>query len=122
LISTRWIARIIYVPNRLLGAFILILAFVGVFSIRNSFTDCMFAAGFGFLGYILRRLDWPLVPVVLGLVLGQIMIDKLTAGSSQIKTVFDLVNRPVSGTLFVVILCVLAFTFITSLRQRRFEH
>ncbi|MEL7127376.1 MAG: tripartite tricarboxylate transporter permease, partial [Pseudomonadota bacterium] len=122
LISTRWIARIIYVPNRLLGAFILILAFVGVFSIRNSFTDCMFAAGFGFLGYILRRLDWPLVPVVLGLVLGSIMIDKLTAGSSQIKTVFDLVNRPVSGTLFVVILCVLAFTFVTSLRQRRFEH
>ena len=122
LISTRWIARIIYVPNRLLGAFILILAFVGVFSIRNSFTDCMFAAGFGFLGYILRRLDWPLVPIVLGLVLGSIMIDKLTAGSSQIKTVFDLVNRPVSGTLFVVILCVLAFTFVTSLRQRRFEH
>ena len=122
LVSTRWIARIIYVPNRLLGAFILILAFVGVFSIRNAFTDCMFAAGFGLLGYILRRLDWPLVPIVLGLVLGSIMIDKLTAGSSQIKTVFDLVNRPVSGTLFVVILCVLAFTFFTSLRQRRFEH
>ena len=122
LVSTRWIARIIYVPNRLLGAFILILAFVGVFSIRNSFTDCMFAAGFGFLGFVLRRLDWPLVPVVLGLVLGSIMIDKLTAGSSQIKTVFDLVNRPVSGTLFVVILCVLAFTCVTSLRQRRFEH
>ncbi len=122
LISTRHIARIIYIPNRLLGAFILILAFVGVFSIRNSFTDCMFAAGFGFLGFILRRLDWPLVPIVLGLVLGSIMIEKLTAGSGQIKTVIDLVNRPVSGTLFVVILVVIAFTIFTSLRTRRFEH
>lgn len=122
LVSTRWIARIIYIPNRLLGAFILILAFVGVFSIRNSFTDCMFAAGFGFLGFILRRLDWPLVPVVLGLVLGSIMIEKLTAGSGQIRTVFDLVNRPVSGTLFVVILIVIGVTIFTSLRARRFEH
>ncbi|MEQ3707757.1 MAG: tripartite tricarboxylate transporter permease [Tateyamaria sp.] len=122
LISTRHIARIIYIPNRLLGAFILILAFVGVFSIRNSFTDCMFAAGFGFLGFILRRLDWPLVPIVLGLVLGSIMIEKLTAGSGQIKTVVDLVNRPVSGTLFVVILIVIGVTIFTSLRTRRFEH
>ena len=122
LISTRHIARIIYIPTRLLGAFILILAFVGVFSIRNSFTDCMFAAGFGFLGFILRRLDWPLVPIVLGLVLGSIMIEKLTAGSGQIKTVVDLVNRPVSGTLFVVILIVIGVTVFTSLRTRRFEH
>ena len=122
LVSTRLIARIIYIPNRLLGAFILILSFVGVFSIRNSFTDAMFAAGFGFLGYILRRLDWPLVPIVLGLVLGSIMIEKLTAGAGQIKTVFDLVNRPVSGTLFVVILIVIGVTIVSSLRTKRFEH
>lgn len=122
LVSTRQIARIIYIPNRLLGAFILILSFVGVFSIRNSFTDCMFAAGFGFLGFILRRIDWPLVPIVLGLVLGSIMIEKLTAGSGQIKTVVDLVNRPVSGTLFGVILIVIGVTIFTSLRTRRFEH
>ena len=118
LFSTRWIAKIIYIPNRLLGCFILLLSFVGVFSIRNSFTDCMFAVGFGYLGYILRRLDWPLVPIVLGLVLGSIMIEKLSAGSSQVKTVFDLVNRPVSGTLFAVICLVLIATLVSALRRR----
>ena len=79
----------------------------------------MFAAGFGYLGYILRRLDWPLVPIVLGMVLGSIMIDKLTAGSSQIKTIADLVNRPVSGTLFVVILGIVGFAIFSAFRQRR---
>jgi len=118
LFSTRYIAKIIYIPNRLLGCFILLLSFVGVFSIRNSFADCMFAVGFGYLGYILRRLDWPLVPIMLGLVLGSIMIEKLAAGSGQIKTVIDLVNRPVSGTLFVVICLVLIVTLVTSLRGR----
>ena len=119
LLSTRYIARIIYVPNRLLGAFILILAFVGVFSIRNSFTDCMFAAGFGYLGFILRRLDWPLVPIVLGLVLGSIMVEKLTAGSGQIRNAIDLINRPVSGTLFAVICLVILWMIWTSLRSPR---
>ena len=119
LLTTKYIARMIYIPNRLLGCFILILSFVGVFSIRNSFVDCMFAAGFGYLGYILRRLDWPLVPIVLGMVLGSIMIDKLTAGSSQIKTIADLVNRPVSGTLFVVILGIVGFAIFSAFRQRR---
>ena len=118
LFSTRFIAKMVYIPNRLLGCFILLLSFVGVFSIRNSFADCMFAVGFGYLGFILRRLDWPLVPIVLGLVLGSIMIEKLAAGSGQIKTIVDLVNRPVSGTLFVVILIVLAITLMSALRRR----
>ncbi|MEM6728640.1 MAG: tripartite tricarboxylate transporter permease [Pseudomonadota bacterium] len=118
LFSTRWIAKIIYIPNRLLGCFILLLSFVGVFSIRNSLTDCLFAVGFGYLGYILRRLDWPLVPIVLGLVLGSIMIEKLAAGSGQIRTIADLVNRPVSGALFAVICLVLIVTLVTSLRRR----
>lgn len=121
LLTTKHIARMIFIPNRLLGCFILILSFVGVFSIRNSFADCMFAAGFGYLGFILRRLDWPLVPIVLGMVLGSIMVEKLTAGASQIKTIADLVNRPVSGTLFVVILGVIIITLISSFRQRKVQ-
>lgn len=117
LCSTRFIAKMVYIPNRLLGSYILILSFVGVFSIRNSLTDCLFAAGFGYLGYILRRLQWPLVPIVLGLVLGSIMIDKLTAGSGQIKTLADLVNRPVAGTLFFTIILVVCYCLVQSYRQ-----
>ena len=99
----------IYIPNRFLGAMIMLLAFVGVYSIRNSLADCVFAVGFGFIGFVLRRLDWPLVPIVLGLVLGSIITQRLTAGAGQIKTAADIINRPVSGTLFVVILAVIAY-------------
>ncbi len=122
LLSTKYIARMIYIPNRFLGAFIMILSFVGVYSIRNSLTDCIFAAIFGFIGFVLRRLDWPLVPIVLGLVLGSIIVERLTAGSGQIKSAVDLINRPVSGTLFVVILMVIGFIIWTSLKNRRTEY
>jgi putative tricarboxylic transport membrane protein len=112
----------IYIPNRFLGAFIMILSFVGVYSIRNSLTDCIFAIIFGYIGYVLRRLDWPLVPIVLGLVLGSIILEKLTAGAGQIKSAIDLINRPVSGTLFVVILFVIGFIILTSVRNRRRDY
>jgi len=104
--TTRIIAKMIYIPNRFLGAMIMLLAFVGVYSIRNSIIDCVFAIIFGFIGFIFRRLDWPLVPVVLGLVLGSIITERMTAGAGQIKIAADLINRPVSGTLFVAIILV----------------
>ena len=115
--TSRFIAKIIYIPNKFLGAFIMILAFVGVFSIRNNFVDCAFAAGFGLLGYILRRLNWPLVPIVLGMVLGSIMIEKLTAGASKIKFWSDIINRPVSGTLAFIIFLVIIVTLISYIRN-----
>ena len=119
LISTKYIAKMIYIPNRFLGAFIMILSFVGVYSIRNSLTDCIFSVVFGFIGYVLRRLDWPLVPIVLGLVLGSIILERLTAGAGQIKSAVDLVNRPVSGTLFLMVLLVIGFIIWTSFKNRR---
>ena len=88
-----------------------------IFSIRNNFVDCAFAAGFGLLGYILRRLNWPLVPIVLGMVLGSIMIEKLTAGASKIKFWSDIINRPVSGTLAFIIFLVIIVTLISYIRN-----
>ena len=108
----------VYIPNRFLGGVILMLSFVGVFSIRNSFADCIFASLFGFFGFVLRRLDWPLVPLVLGLVLGSIMVERLTAGASQITSAADLVNRPVSGLLAGVILVIILATITARIFRR----
>ena len=106
-------------PQRFLGVLILALAFVGVFSIRNNLEDCMIAAVFGFIGFIVRRVDWPLGPIVLGMVLGSIMIERLTAGAGQVVTFVGLFSRWVSGTLAVVILGIIIFTIISVIMERR---
>ena len=118
MLCTKYIAKMVYIPNRFLGGLILMLSFVGVFSIRNSFADCIFASLFGFFGFVLRRLDWPLVPLVLGLVLGSIMVERLTAGASQITSAADLVNRPVSGLLAGVILVIILATITAGIFRR----
>ena len=57
LFSTNLLTKVIRIPTRFLGVLILILAFVGVYSLRNSLSDCMVAAGFGVLERLVVDVD-----------------------------------------------------------------
>ncbi len=118
-VSTRWLTRVIEVPSRLIGASILLLGFVGVYSLRNSITDCAMAAGFGVFGVILKRLNLPIVPIILGMVLGGIMEVKLRSAMARVKTPLDFIDRPIAMILFALILLVIALHVRTLLRERR---
>lgn len=108
LFATRSLIQVVKIPNRFLGVCILTLSFVGVYSLRNSATDCVIAALFGVLGYVLKRLSLPSVPIILGMVLGGIMEVKLRAGMARVKTPLDMIDRPVAFILFLIIVIVLA--------------
>jgi putative tricarboxylic transport membrane protein len=108
LVATRPLVQVVKIPNRFLGVCILTLSFVGVYSLRNSATDCMMAAAFGVVGYVLKRLSLPVVPIVLGMVLGGIMEVKLRAGMARVKEPLDFIDRPVAFILFLIIIIVLA--------------
>ena len=107
LFATRPLVQVVKIPNRFLGVCVLTLSFVGVYSLRNSATDCVMAAVFGLLGYVLKRLQMPVVPIILGMVLGNIMEVKLRAGMARVKTPWDFIDRPVAFILFTVIIIVL---------------
>jgi len=119
LFSTNLLTKIIRVPTRFLGVMILILSFVGVYSLRNSLTDCMISAGFGVFGLILKRLNLPIVPIILGMVLGGIMEVKLRSALPRLKTPFDMIDRPITFILFAVILIVLALHIRTLVKEYR---
>jgi putative tricarboxylic transport membrane protein len=117
LVSTNLLTRIIELPTRLVGLSILLLSFVGVYSLRNSITDCALAAGFGLFGVILKRLNLPIVPIILGMVLGGIMEVKLRSSMPRLNTPFDMIERPIGMVLFGLILIVLALHVRTLLRR-----
>jgi putative tricarboxylic transport membrane protein len=119
LFSTNLLTKIISVPTRFLGVMILILSFVGVYSLRNSLTDCMISAAFGVLGLILKRLNLPIVPIILGMVLGGIMEVKLRSAMPRLKTPFDMIDRPIAFILFTVIMVVLALHIRTLVKEYR---
>ncbi|MDH5644219.1 MAG: tripartite tricarboxylate transporter permease [Gemmatimonadota bacterium] len=65
--------KILSVPRWLLMSAIAGFSFVAVYSVNNSTFDLVLMTGIGFLGYGLRKLEIPLAPIVLALVLGPIM-------------------------------------------------
>jgi putative tricarboxylic transport membrane protein len=119
MVSTNLLTKIIRVPTRFLGIMILILSFVGVYSLRNSLTDIMIAAGFGVLGLILKRLNLPIVPIILGMVLGGIMEVKLRSALPRLKTPLDMIDRPIAAIIFVMILLVVALHIRTLIKEYR---
>jgi putative tricarboxylic transport membrane protein len=66
-------ARLVMVPYPVLGPLILIFSVLGAFSVRNSTFDVLVMTLFGVIGYLLRKMDFPLAPIVLTLILGPLM-------------------------------------------------
>jgi len=118
LISTNQLLKVIQIPTRFLGLTILTLSFVGVYSLRNNPIDCAIAGAFGVFGFILKRLNLPVVPIILGMVLGGIMEAKLRTSMARVKTPLDFIDRPIAFLLFAIILVVLGL-HLRSLWQRR---
>lgn len=66
----RLFVRILEVPPWILLPGVTMISFVGIYSLSGSYFDLLLMVGFGVLGYILRKLDIPTVPVIMGILLG----------------------------------------------------
>jgi TctA family transporter len=116
-----WV-KLLTVPYRLLYPAILIFCCIGVYSISNAWMDVLLAALFGFVGYFFAKLECEAAPLLLGFVLGPMMEENLRRAlllSRGDPTVF--VTRPISATLLVLCVLLLAIVLAPSIRKKREE-
>jgi putative tricarboxylic transport membrane protein len=93
-------AQILRLPPFVLHPAILGLSIVGVYSVSNSIFDVALLAGFGLLGYIMVKLDYPTAPLVLGFVLGDAMERALRQSLMMSQgDLTILVSRPISAVM-----------------------
>ena len=95
--------RVLLVPPRVLMPVVAMVSFVGIYGISGSSFDLMVMVGFGVLGWLLRKFDVPLVPVILGTLLGNAMESNLR----RAVTISDgdwwtLVDSPLALTLWAI--------------------
>ncbi|MGC1497877.1 MAG: tripartite tricarboxylate transporter permease [Sulfitobacter sp.] len=69
--------KILSVPAWILLPGVTMVSTTGIFALTGSYFDLLMLVGFGILGYFLRKLDIPTVPVILGILLGGNMEDAL---------------------------------------------
>jgi len=63
-------ASILRIPFSIIAPVIVVICAIGAYTVHNAMLDIWFMLGFGVVGYIFKKLDYPLAPLVLALVLG----------------------------------------------------
>ncbi|WP_343080436.1 tripartite tricarboxylate transporter permease [Ostreiculturibacter nitratireducens] len=69
--------RVLSVPPGILMPGVTMVSFVGIYALTGSYFDLLLMVGFGAIGYFLRKLDVPTVPIILGILLGNQMENSL---------------------------------------------
>ncbi|MFS2164609.1 tripartite tricarboxylate transporter permease [Variovorax sp. Varisp62] len=63
-------ASILRIPFSIIAPVIIVICAIGAYTVHNAMLDIWFMLGFGVMGYLFKKLDFPLAPLVLALVLG----------------------------------------------------
>jgi len=70
LTTVPWWAAILRIPFSVIGPVIIVICAIGAYTVNNSMFDVVMMLVFGVLGYLFKKLKYPLAPLVLALVLG----------------------------------------------------
>jgi putative tricarboxylic transport membrane protein len=113
-----WV-KILKIPYWALYPAILVLAVVGVYSVRSSMTDVYLMAGFGLLGYLFGKLGMPAAPLLMAFVLGP-MAENAVRQSLVLSDNDPLIflERPISATIFGAAVLVGLALLITGRRRK----
>jgi putative tricarboxylic transport membrane protein len=106
-------ARITFVSNKLLWPMIFAVSVCGTYSLNQSLIDVWIMLLFGVIGFFMRRYGFSLVPVIIGLILGELVEGTLR----QSLVIFEgnwlmFFTRPIALTFFILSFVALIFPLI----------
>jgi putative tricarboxylic transport membrane protein len=111
-------AAILRIPFSIIAPIIVVICAIGAYTVNNAVQDVWFMLGFGVIGYLFKKLDYPLAPMVLAIVLGnnaeaafrQAMLD---SGGS----VWIMWSNPLVGSITTLALVMLFWPLMKKLRS-----
>jgi putative tricarboxylic transport membrane protein len=109
---TNLMIKVLQVPQVVMVPIILVLCAVGSFAIAGRLFDIWVMLGFGILGFILRQLNYPMAPLVLGIVLGDLLEKSLRRGLVLSDGSLEpFLTRPISLVMWLSIMLIIAMRF-----------
>ncbi len=111
-----WVLRI---PFSILAPIIFVLCIVGGYAPTQTMHDIWLMFGFGVVGYLMRKLNYPMAPAVLAIVLGPLaetsMRQSLLISQGSFGVFF---NRPIAGVIMVIAIAMFLVPVMNSIRKR----
>ena len=119
LLIVQWFAAILRVPFSIFAFLILVICAVGAYTVNSSMSNVWLMMGFGVIGYVFKKLECPLAPLVLALVLGDMAENAFRQsllGSSGSMLVF--VSNPLVASITGLALLMLLWPLIGAVMKR----
>jgi TctA family transporter len=114
-----WV-RLLMIPYHLLFPAVLMFICIGTYSVNSSPFDVWLVVFFGALGYLMRVLDFPAAPLLLGFVLGPLMEEHFRRAMLLSRGDFTtFIDRPISATVIGLTVALLLWGIWSSFKHRR---
>ncbi|OZC64224.1 tripartite tricarboxylate transporter TctA [Rhodococcus sp. 06-462-5] len=113
-------AQLLKIPKNYLYAGISVFAALGVYASSASIVDLIFMLGLGIVGFMMRRYDIPLAPVLIAVILGPLAEESLrralavSEGDPSI-----LVGSPITIVLYALMIIAVVFSIVSKVRARK---
>ena len=120
LATVPFFAAILRIPFSIIGPMIVVVCFIGAYTVSGARLDLWFALLFGVVGYLLKKLDYPIAPMVLAMILGDKAEDAFRQSMLMAKgslTVFY--SNPLVGTITTLALLLLFWPLASRLLRKR---
>ncbi len=125
-VTTRIFNYLLRAPEPILMGMIAMLCVLGSYGSRGNINDVAVTIGAGISAYLLRRCQFPMPPIVIGLVLGQqfeMSISQMILYKADMGWIEYVTQSPIAICLFAITLCIMGFPLIrrlvTAFRARR---
>ncbi|MEO7246290.1 MAG: tripartite tricarboxylate transporter permease, partial [Rubrivivax sp.] len=115
---TRLLVLVLRVPQHLIVPIIFVLCTIGSFAIAGRLFDVWVMLAFGLIGFVLRHWGYPIAPLVLGIVLGDLLEKNLRrALVLSDGSLVPFFTRPIAGSLALLIVTIVVWK-LWSMRRR----
>jgi putative tricarboxylic transport membrane protein len=119
LFGVKGFVKVLQIPTRILMPLILTLAFVGSYSVKNNLINVGIMLGFGLVGYFMKKLKFPITPVVLALILGPMAESNLRRALIMSEGQWSIfMQRPISLVLLIITVLSLLYPIIRDMIKK----
>lgn len=113
-------AKVLSLPRNVIITLIFVFAVLGAFSMNNNMFDVMVMIGAGLFGFLFSKIDYPIPPILLGIILGPLVESNF--GRTLLISHGDLsifVKRPISIFFIIIILLTLGSAIRRNLKKKK---
>jgi putative tricarboxylic transport membrane protein len=111
-------SKVLTLPTSILLAIITSFCFLGAYSMRNNLFDVLVMLIIGIIGFLLKKAEFPMVSLVLGIILGPMLEENFNRTVSITRGDFSIfLTRPISLVLIIIAILTFSWPWINDIYQ-----